>query len=96
MAEAKAIFPKKKVNPTIPIPRTNVREIMAVISNFIFYSSFQTQTFFKSIKNPWMELRHGFKVRSLLWQPGHPLKTGIRGFPSSDYSEFGFFGIFNF
>jgi len=40
MAEAKTIFPKKKVNPTIPIPKTNVREIIAVISNFIFYSSF--------------------------------------------------------
>jgi len=50
MAEAKTIFPKKKVNPTIPIPRTNVREIIAVISNFILYSSFQT--FFKSIKKP--------------------------------------------
>jgi hypothetical protein len=26
----------------------------------------------------------------LLWQPGHPKIPGIRGFPSSDYSEFGF------
>src|SRR4030065_1447338 len=78
MAEAKAIFPRKKVNPIIPIPRTNVREIIAVISNFIFYSSFQT--FFKSIKNPWMELCHGFKIRFLLWQPGHPFKLGSVAF----------------
>ena len=78
MAEAKAIFPRKKVNPIIPIPKTNVSEIMAVISNFIFYSSFQND--FKSIKNPWIELRHGFKVRSLLRQPGHPLKLGSVAF----------------
>jgi hypothetical protein len=70
MAEAKANFPKKKANPTIPTPRTNVRDIIAVMNSFMFRSSFQND--FDPTKNPWMKLRHGFKVRSLLWQPGHP------------------------
>jgi hypothetical protein len=39
-------------------------------------------------------MRHGFAKFLLLRQPGCP--GGTRGFPSSDYSEFGFIGyLFN-
>lgn len=75
MEEAKAIFPKKKVSPTNPIPKTKVREIIAVTSNFIFSSFFQIG--FKSIKNPWMKLCHGLLFRSLLRQPGHPKEFAL-------------------
>jgi len=70
MAEAKAIFPRKKVSPIIPIPRTNVREIMTVVSNFIFYPVLPNLS--KSIKNPWIELRHGFKSGFYFGNPAIP------------------------
>jgi hypothetical protein len=82
------ILPKTKMKERKPIPKTNVAAITPIKTIFIFSppSLFLT----KSNKKPVVSMCHGFAKFLLLRQPGCP--GGTRGFPSSDYPEFGFFG----
>jgi hypothetical protein len=72
-----------------PIPKTKVAAIIPMNTIFIFSSSLRRVH--QTNKKPVVNIGHGFAKFLLLRQPGYPY--GIRGFPSSDCSEFGFIGI---